>query len=496
MSNFKASSFVIALASVVAAGGGCVPLLEESRRALTPGVPTSFSAPVPVLAPVSGSVVDRVTTASPPPMDWSEFFGSPALRTLIELALQQNQELSIQTQELIVARSEVSARQGEFLPRLRAGAGLGAEKVGRYTSQGANDEALDLPAILGDFRFGLTGSWEVDIWRRLRSAADAADRRYQASVEARHFFVTQLVAEISRSYYELLAIDNRLEVLTRNIAIQTDALAVVKVQKQAARVSELAVQRFEAEVLKNRSRLYRLEQERVQVENRINLLVGRYPQPVHPDAQEFQQPLPTVPHAGLPSQLLDHRPDVRQASLELKAAQLDVESARAAFLPALTIDAGLGYRSFNPGHLVDTPDSLTFGIGGSLSVPLLNRQGIEAQYRSADARQVQAVVGYEKTLLQAFTDVATQLARLQNLQKSYELQSRQVEALVRSVDASLALFQSARADYMEVLLMRRDSLDAQLELIETRQRQLLATVSLYQALGGGWGPAREGVMAH
>jgi len=416
---------------------------------------------------------------------WREFFDSAELRSLIQTALEKNQELNIQLQEIIIARAEVSARQGEYLPKVGAGVGVGVEKVGKTTSQGVSDERHGVPENLGDFAFGLRGSWEVDIWGKLRNAMKSADLRYLASIESRNFMVTQIVAEIARSYFELIAIDNQLDVLKRNIEILEDALEIVKLEKQAARVTELAVQRFEAEVLKNKSRLYGLEQEKVQLENRINFLVGRYPQTVSRNPQKLKDALPNVA-SGLPSDLLENRPDIRQAELELTASKLDVKAAKAEFYPSLSIDAGVGFRSFNITHLLLAPDSLIYNLAGNLTAPLLNRKAIEAQYRSANARQLQAVFNYERTLLQAFTDVANQLAMVENLQKAYELQSQQVEALVRASETSTVLFQSARADYMEVLLTRRDSLDAEMELIETRKRQWLAVVDLYQALGGGW----------
>lgn len=417
---------------------------------------------------------------------WLEFFDAPELRALIELALENNQELDIQLQEIIIARSEVDASEGEYLPSVRAEAGAGVEKVGHHTRSGVVDEHLGLPKHLGEFSFGLAASWEVDVWKKLRNAAKAADLRYLATIEGRKFVVTQIVAEIARSYFELIALDREIEVLERNVAIQEDALEVVRLQKEAARVTELAVRRFEAEVLKSRSRLYDLAQQRVFAENRINFLVGRFPQRVARDPKKLDEPLPVHPGAGLPSKLLENRPDVRRARLELEATKLDVEAAKAAFYPSLGIDVGVGYEAFNAAHLIATPASLAYGVLGRLSAPLLNRKAIAAQYRTANARQVQAVLEYERSLLQAFTDVHNQLLALQNLHESYDLQERQVQALTHSVEVSNVLFQSARADYMEVLLTRRDSLDAELELIETKTRQLHALVSLYQALGGGW----------
>ncbi|MFZ5440018.1 MAG: TolC family protein [Myxococcota bacterium] len=473
------SDLRLALAALAVAATGCLPsLVENPAREVSRAVPKSFARDE--TPPTQDNFARH---------DWRDFFTSPELRALIDTALKNNQELNVRVQEIIIAQNEVAARRGEYLPKVSAGLGTGIEKVGGYTSRGFADKATGVPENLGNFQFGLTASWEIDVWGKLRNAAQAADFRWRASVEGRNFMVTQLVAELARSYYELIALDNELEVLERNIEIQQRALEVVRLEKQAARVTELAVQRFEAEVLKNRSRLFELQQERVQAENRINFLVGRFPQPVARDARQFDAPLPETLQAGVPSELLENRPDVRAAELELEAAKLDVSVAKARFFPALSIDAAVGYQSFNLAHLVSTPESLLYNLAGNLVAPLLNRAGIEADYRSANARQIQAVFNYERALLQAFTDVANQLARYDNLQKAWALQARQVDVLGQSVEVSTVLFQSARADYMEVLLTRRDSLDAQLELLETKKRLLLSTVDLYQALGGGWRPA-------
>jgi NodT family efflux transporter outer membrane factor (OMF) lipoprotein len=472
---FKRTAFAVALASVCFAAPGCAPSLSDNEaRDPNRKLPGAFGD---AAAQQAAGVAQQ---------KWSQFFDSAELRSLIETALKGNQELNMQLQEIIIARNEVSARKGEYMPKVNAQAGAGIEKAGDHTSQGVSDKAHGVPDNLGNFQFGLQGTWEVDVWKKLRNAAKAANLRYLASIEGRNFMVTQIVAEIARSYYDLIAIDNQIDVLNRNIAIQTDALEVVKLQKQAARVTELAVQRFEAEVLKNRSHLYNLEQERIQAENRINFLVGRYPQPIARDAEKFKAPLPDGIASGLPSALLENRPDVRQAELDLEAAKLDVKVAKAAFYPSLSIDAGVGYRSFNAEHLVQTPESLVYNLAGNLTAPLLNKAAINAAYRSANAKQVQAVYNYEKTVLQAFTDVANQLAMIANLKKTYELQSQQVDALMRSSEVSSLLFQSARADYMEVLMTKRDSLEGEMSLIETKKKQFQAMVNVYQALGGGW----------
>lgn len=473
----RAQKAALAVAVTFALAAGCVPKLEGGEpREPKREVPAAFgSAAGSAEAP--GAAVAKQT--------FRIFFASPELRALIETALAENQELNIRLQEIIIAQNEVSARSGESQPKVGAQAGAGVERSGKHTSQGVSDEAHGLPANLGNFQFGLAASWEVDVWGKLRDATKAADLRYRASIEARNFLVTQIVAELARSYFELLAIDNELEVLTKNLGILERAFEVVKVQKEAARVTELAVRRFEAEVNKNKSRLFGLQQERTQVENRINFLVGRYPRPIERDAKKLREPLPPMIHAGVPADLLENRPDIRQAELELEAAKLDVKVAKAAFYPSLSVDAGVGFRSFNASHLV-SPDSLVSNLAGNLTAPLLNRKALEAQYKSANARQIQAVFNYERSLLSAVIDVANQLSRIENLQKSFDLQAKQVESLEKSNEAANILFQSARADYLEVLMTQRDALDAELELIETRKAQYLGMVSLYQALGGGW----------
>lgn len=421
---------------------------------------------------------------------WDEFFADPDLRALIETSLENNQELNIRLQEIIIAKAEVRGARSEYLPQVDAGVGVGIEKRGRHTSQGVSDERHGVPEHLPDFRFGLAASWEIDVWGKLRNAKKAANYRYLASIEAKNFVVTEIIAEIADSYWDLVALDKEIEILESNIEIQQDALEIVKLKKAAARGTQLEVQRFQAEVLKNQSLIAELERERVLVENRINFLLGRYPQHVERNDATFMAPAPDVVATGLPSELLENRPDVRAAENTLEAAKLDTKVAKARFYPSLSIEAGVGYESFNARHLVATPQSLAYNAAGNLVAPLLNWGAIKADYQAANARQFQAVYNYERTLLGAFTDVVNQLATLENLQKRYQRLDEQVASLEEAIEVSNTLYRSAHADYMEVLLTRRDYLEAQMELIETKKQQLQALVDIYQALGGGWRSGR------
>lgn len=427
--------------------------------------------------------------------NWRQYFNDPNLTALIDTALKNNQELNIVMQEINILQSEVRARKGAYLPFVDVGVGGGADKSSRYTTQGAVEEnpqneiapGKTIPHLLPSSFIGVSGSWEIDIWRKLRNARQAAITRYLAGVEGRNFMVTHLVAEIASSYYELMALDNQLKILSDNIDIQQNALEIVKLQKLAGKTTELAVRRFEAEVLKNKSRRFGILQQITVTENRINFLVGRFPQPVVRNSTGFiDMKVDTVQQAGIPSQLLSNRPDIRKAELNLTAAKLDVKVAKAEFYPSLIITADLGYQAFNPKFLLQTPQSMLFSLAGNLAAPLINRNAIKAAYNQANAKQVQAVYEYEKSILDGYIDVVNQLSNISNLQKSYDLQTAQVKALTESIDISTGLFKSARADYMEVLLTQRDALESRFDLIETKQKLMNAKVHIYQALGGGW----------
>ncbi|HLV50636.1 MAG TPA: efflux transporter outer membrane subunit [Flavobacterium sp.] len=424
-------------------------------------------------------------------INWKDYFSDAHLQGLIETALQNNQELNILLQEIEISKNEIRARKGEYLPSVGIKVGGGVDKVARYTNIGAMEATTDIkpgkemPEPLGDLMIGAYADWEVDIWGRLHNAKKAAVDRYLATVEGQNFMKTNLISEIAQSYYELLALDNELEIVQQNIEIQNSALDIVKILKQSARTNELAVKRFQAQVLKTTGLQYKIQQEITETENKINFLVGRFPQHIERSHQGFVDLVPQTVYTGIPSDLLANRPDIKQAEMELAATKLDIKSAKARFYPSLGITAGIGYQAFNPSYIFK-PQSLLYSLAGDLVAPLVNRNAIKAAYYNANAKQIQAVYEYEQTILEAYIEVANNLSKINNLQKSYDLKSQEVDALTKSIDISNVLFKSARADYMEVLLTQREALEAKFELIETKMQQLNATVSVYRSLGGGW----------
>lgn len=431
-------------------------------------------------------------TANNAKMTWQQYFTDPYLIAMIDTALKNNQELNITMQEIEISRNEIRARKGEYLPFVGLKGGAGVDKAGRYTSKGASEANIPIapgretPEPLPDYMAAAYARREVDIFHKLRNAKKSAIANYLSSVEGKNFAVTNLIAEIANSYYELLALDNQLSILKQNIELQTNALEIVRLQKQAARVTELAVRKFEAEVYKTTSLQFDIQQKITETENRLNYLMGRYPQPVGRNDLALSAFIPAALHAGLPSQLLANRPDIRQAEQKLAATKLNVKVAKAEFYPSLSISAAIGYQAFNPSYLLTTPASLLYSLAGELVAPMVNRNAIKATYYNANAKQVQAAYDYERTILNAYVEVANQLSKISNLEKSYNLRDKQVQALTQSITISNDLFRSTRADYMEVLLTQRDALESKFELIETKKQQMNTVVNIYQALGGGW----------
>ncbi|WP_267403943.1 MULTISPECIES: TolC family protein [unclassified Chryseobacterium] len=423
---------------------------------------------------------------------WREFFTDPNLVALIETALKNNQDLMITLQEIEIAKSGVVAKKGKLSPTVSAGVGAGLRKAGRYTSEGAGDASTEMepgkpvPDNLGNFEGGLMTNWEIDIWKKLRNEKDAAVAHYLSTVEGKNFVLSSLIAEVADNYYELLSLDNQLDIIQKYIELQKKALEISKIQKEAAAATELAVKKFEAELAKSKASEYTIRQQITEKENEINALLGRYPQPIVRPKETFMSTIPQTVYTGIPSQLLSNRPDIKQAELELKAAKLDVEAARKEFYPTLEISATLGLEAFKPSYLVKMPESIAYNLVGELAGPLINKSSIKANFQTADAKQIEALYEYDKTILNAYLDVANLMSKVKNIDQYYQLKSDENKALDQSIDIANQLFRNSRADYLEVLMNQRDALDAKMELVEAKEKQLSTVVDIYKSLGGGW----------
>ena len=423
---------------------------------------------------------------------WKDFFSDKNLISLIDTALKNNLDVLMTLQEIEIARNNVRLKNGRLLPIVTVGAGLGREKVGLYTSQGAGDASADItpgqvvPENLNDFHLGLQASWEVDIWNKLRNSKKAAFTRYLGSVEGKNFVITNLVSEVANTYYELLSLDNQLVIIRNTIHLQKNALEIVKVQKEAAVVSELAIKQFEAQVFKSQGMEFEVLQNIKENESKMNFLLGRFPQSIIRDTATFITQLPIQIKAGIPSQLLRNRPDIKQAEFELFATRCDVKTAKAEFYPSLDIRGGLGFQAFKAAYLFTSPQSLAYSLIGDMVAPLVNRSAIKAEFNKAKAYQIEALYNYQKTILNGYVEVSNELSNINNLQQVYDQKAKEVETLTKAITISNDLFKSARATYLEVLMTQREALESKLELVDAKKRQFNSVTNMYKALGGGW----------
>jgi NodT family efflux transporter outer membrane factor (OMF) lipoprotein len=470
---------------VIAQAITCGLLLMVSSSCRIPGL--RKAQPGRPLPKAFNGTTDQETSAQ---LTVEEFYQDPVLTGMVAQALAGNQELKMLEQDIQIASNVILSRRGFYLPFVHLRGGAGVDKHSLFTPLGAAEDQLTypggghFPSAPGNFFLGADFLWRIDIWREYRNARDAARQRYVATVQRRNFFVTQMVADIAENYFKLMMLDQRLLILDQTIALREKSLAFSQASLKAGRGTALAVQRFQAAVRKNQSEKLIVRQEIIETENRINFLLGRYPQSVQRASQNFVDRNMHALRVGVPAQLLRYRTDIRQAERELAANGLDVLVARARFFPKLDITGSVGVEAFDPRYIFD-PEAVAANAAGQLVAPFINRAAIKADYLSANAEQLQAVYNYQRTILNAFTEVVNNMAAAENYRRSVEIKKLQLAALRTSVGVANNLFQSDRAGYLDVLFAQSALLEARTVLVETKLEQLSAIVDAYQALGGG-----------
>jgi multidrug efflux system outer membrane protein len=425
-----------------------------------------------------------------------EFFPDRHLQQLTDMVLRNNPDMQIALQRVQAAGAYLSSRRGALLPSLSAGVQAGGTRYGDYTMEGVGNFDTNLSPNINedqktptrptpDLWLGLRTSWEVDIWGRLRQMKKAARLRFLASEQGRNLVTAALVTQTAMMYYELIALDKEAEIIRENISLQERALEVVEAQKAGGRATELAVQQFRAQLLYTRAAAYDVQQRIHAAENALNALAGRYGGTIERGTQLLPEALPPVAQAGIPAQLLERRPDIQQAALELAASRADLTAARAAFFPTLTINAQSAYNAFKP-ELWFLPGSLMYQLFGGLTAPVFQQNQLRSQFRIATAAQEEAFQQYRKTALNAYREVITTLQAIENARKVYELKQQEVEALQSGVNAANDLYVTGYASYLEIISAQRSRLEAQLQLVNTQRTITGNWIDLYRALGGGW----------
>ncbi len=466
--------------------------VSACRVTHTPAAIPSLSLPNTYAGSLSEANSDSASIANDP---YRRLFTDANLVSLIDTALTNNPDIRIAVQRIEATRAQYGISSGALLPRVDAVASAGVDRFGRYTLNGVGNYDTNfseyvtgsslIPNPTPDYFVGLRSSWEIDIWGKLKNRRRAAYNRVLASEEGRNYIVTALVSDVARLYFTLLSLDAELEIIEDNIELQEQALKLVEVQKAAGRVTELAVQQFRAQLLNTKGLDGGVRQQIQEAENQINVLLGRYPQPIVRGMSIREQQLPSTVVAGIPSQLISRRPDIRQAERELVASNIDVAVARAEFLPSLNLTPYLGLNAFRLGVLAN-PQSIAAGIVGGLSAPIFNRRLLKGNLRIEEAETKEAFLTYQKTILTGVSEVVNSLKGLENYRNVANFKTEEVSVLRQAARTSDNLFATGYATYLEVITSQRSVLESELSLINTKRAQFLSLVDLYRALGGGW----------
>lgn len=459
------------------------------------GVPKDLNTEQRIVTPEVFRV-DSMTDTTHRTINWNEYFKDSYLLGLIDTALTNNPDLQAATQRIYATRANLVAAKNAMLPQVNAAVSTGVTRFGDYTIDGVGNfdtnksininEKQKIPNPVPDYWAGLTTSWEVGFTGKLQNRKKAQYNRLLASEYGKHYLTTQLVSEVARLYYELLTLDTELEIIKRNISLQEQANEVISIQKQSGRINELAVKQFEAQVLKSKSLESMKLQEIVETENALNTLLGRYPQKIYRKDTIDVGDLPVMLKSGVPAHLLRNRPDIQQTEKEYVASTYQLKSAKALFYPNITIQSNVGVNAFKSSLWFDYPASLAYGILGGISAPLLNRNQVMANYRNAFADKNEAFIKYRKSVLSGVEEVSTEMNRMKNYQRVSQLKTAEVETLRQAVSISNELFLTGYANYIEVLMVRQNSLESELQLAEAHKQQFFSSIFLYKALGGGW----------
>jgi NodT family efflux transporter outer membrane factor (OMF) lipoprotein len=346
------------------------------------------------------------------------------------------------------------------------------------------DEKQHIPIPTSDYFLGFRSSWELDIWGKLKDRKRAAYSRFLASQKGRQWLATQIVSQVAAMYYELLALDNQLKIVQRNISLQQSGLEIVEAQMAGGRATALAVRQFKAQVLQTRGAAINIRRSIAATENALNSLLGRFPIEVPRDSSLMSKVVPDRLQTGIPAEVLLRRPDIQEAELELLASKADISAARKALLPSLSLNPYVGLNAFKA-PLVFSPASIVGGIAGSLVGPIINRSALKNGVKIANASQASAFYNYQKNIVQGYNEVMTQLQSIDNLKKSYSLKTMQVETLKEAVATANDLYLAGYASYLEVIVAQGSVLNAELEQTDIKKETFDSVINLYRALGGG-----------
>lgn len=418
-------------------------------------------------------------TASTAEISWRELFTDPVLVNHIDRALENNIDIRIALQQIEAANSYFKQAKAGNLPSIGISTQVTNQQLAKNSQFGSFfDGSLTQYEATGNL------SWEADIWGRIKSNQRAQQAYYLQTIAAHQAVKTRLVANITTLYYQLLALDEQLEVTRQTVANRMNSLETIKALKEAGNVTEVGVKQTEAQVYRAQAVMIELQNSIRLLENTFSILLGEAPHHIERTELDLQE-IETELRIGVPLQLLRNRPDVIAAEYDLINAYQLTNVARSEFYPSLRITANGGFQSLDIADLLNT-NSLFANVVGSLTQPIFNRRAIRTRYEVAQAQEEIAFLEFRRSVLDASREVSDALYNLSAAEEKLEIKQQEFEAYDLATSYSEELLNSGYANYLEVLTARENALNARLELINIRLDELSAVVNLYQALGGGW----------
>jgi outer membrane protein, multidrug efflux system len=428
----------------------------------------------PPLQPPTEFYAERqITTSSEADVAWWDLFKDPALQRLIREALKNNYDLQTAVARVEQERALAGVTRSEYFPQVGYGASVYGQK-----------DPFPLIANHTYYSYNLNTIWEMDLFGRIRRLNEAQRAVYFGSEEGKRDVRLLVLAEVAQGYFQLRALDADLEVSRRTVKTFQDTLDIFQHKFEGGAASGLEVARARAALTNVAAAIPDLQRQIVAQEAALNLLMGRNPGPIDRGSTLSEQFDPPEVPTGLPSQLLERRPDVREAEETLIAANANVGVAKANFLPTISLTGVFGGISPQLSEL--TAGGKAWNLAGNLAGPLFTAGRLKNEYRAAMAQRDQATLAFEKTVTQAFGEVSSSLSAHQELAKAYQSQLTSVAAYRESVQLSTVRYDSGLASYLEIIDAEIQMYPAELSAIIYDLGRKVALVNLYRALGGSW----------
>ncbi|MBB3124412.1 NodT family efflux transporter outer membrane factor (OMF) lipoprotein [Mesoflavibacter sabulilitoris] len=411
-------------------------------------------------------------------VSWKDMFKDQYLAQYIEEGLQNNLDIRVAIQQIAIANAYMKQGKAGYLPTLTGTAQATHQELSENSQFGGFFSSVDQYELSGSL------SWEADIWGKIRSNKRAGEASYLQTVAAHKAVKTELISAIASTYYQLLALDEQLEITERTIATRDSSVYTIKALKDAGNVTQVAVDQYIAQFNNAKALKVDLQAAIFRTENTLNFLLGRPAEPIERSKLTEQQ-LDENITLGVPATLLRNRPDVIASEYNLINAFELTNVAKSNFYPSLTLTASGGFQSLELDKLFNA-NSLFATVIGGLTQPIFNQRIIKTQHEVAKAQQEQALLNFKKTLLTAGNEVSNALYVYNAETEKFEYRKNEVEALRQAEANSEELLQNGLANYLDLLTARESALNAELNVIDNKLQQLLSVVTLYEALGGGW----------